>query len=65
MPTKSDLEHEDLLIKLNRQCLFSFFWVANLNRQYVNILSLEEMNRKTVKKKGGIGKKKKKTHAHI
>ena len=67
MTTKSDLEHEDLLIKLNRQCLFFFFffWVANLNRKYVNILSLEEMNRTTVKKKGGIGKKKKKTHAQI
>ena len=59
MTTKSDLEHEDLLIRLNRQYVFCFFFVANLNRQYVNIFSLEEMNRTTVKKKGGIGKKNK------
>ena len=49
MITKSDLEHEHLHIKLNRLFyLFIFFLVANLNMQYINILSVEEMNRTTI-----------------
>ena len=55
MITKSDLEHEHLHVKLNRLFYFIFL-VANLNMQYVNILSVEEMNRTTIKKKGRFGR---------